>query len=69
VAEDDDDEARRRRAAQLRAEIEEAVRRPADARPPTSPREFTDRRAREAAAERPPAEEPPDEGGEPGERP
>jgi len=44
---DDDAEARRRRAERLRSEIEEASR---GGRPrPATPREFTDRAAREAA--------------------
>jgi hypothetical protein len=44
----DDEEARKRRAAELRRAIEEATE---GERPPASPREFTDREAREAAEE------------------
>jgi hypothetical protein len=43
----DDEEARRRRAAALREQIEAAQR----GGRPTSPRDFTDRAAREAAEE------------------
>jgi hypothetical protein len=44
---DEDEDARRRRAEELRRAIDEA----ADPSPPASPREFTDRAAREAAEE------------------
>jgi hypothetical protein len=43
---DDDEEARRKRAEELHKAIEEAPE-----RPPATPREFTDERAREAAEE------------------
>jgi hypothetical protein len=43
----DDEEARKRRAAELHRAIEEAT---GSGRPPASPREFTDSKAREAAA-------------------
>ena len=46
--ETDDEEARKRRAAELHRAIDEAA---AGGRPPASPREFTDREAREAAEE------------------
>lgn len=55
----DDEEARRMRAAELRRAIDEAVE---GERRPESPHEFTDQKAREAAAEA--AREGP---GEPGE--
>jgi hypothetical protein len=48
AAETDDAEARRKRAAALHEAIDEAA---SDERPPSSPREFTDREAREAAEE------------------
>jgi hypothetical protein len=44
----DDEEARKRRAAELHRAIEEAR---GGKQPPSSPREFTDREAREAAEE------------------
>jgi len=44
----DDEEARKRRAAELHHAIEEATE---GGRPPASPRELTDRKAREAAEE------------------
>src|SRR4051794_41923476 len=43
----DEEEARRRRAAELHRAIDEAV---AGGKPPSSPREFTDQQAHQAAA-------------------
>jgi hypothetical protein len=47
--EDDEEEARRARAEEMRRAIDEAA---TGHSPPSSPREFTDRKAREAADER-----------------
>jgi hypothetical protein len=50
---DDDEEARRARAEELRRAIDEAA---TGHSPPSSPREFTDRKASEAADQRTPPE-------------
>lgn len=60
---DDDVDARRKRAEELRRAIDDAAG-PRERRAPTTPREFTDQKAREAAEEahrRADAEDEPDE--------